>query len=358
MIRTMKYNRLLKHLLFWTLFLLYRLTSSVSGQNLKGDYWWGDGAILHILFIELLFKALFAYGVVYLIVPRYLDTKKYVQFAVFTGLWFYFVCALYTALHFYYMEQIYTIYLWGDKESMTTMFKRLTNFGFLFSLFSNFAFPAFLLGAIKFYKKKVVLSQVEEEKNKMELMVLKNQLNPHFLFNTLNNLYAYVMDNSPKAPDMILLLSSMLDYILYKSQNKSVPLKEELDAIESFIELEKIRYGDRLTVEYQTEGDSSVMVSPLLLLSLVENAFKHGASGDLDQPKITIEIKGTNKNIHCKVWNTKSMYKGELNDGHKEGIGLSNIKRQLDLIYPDEHVLIIDDQEKTFTVTANLNSLV
>ena len=341
-------------MLFWTVFFVYRITSSVSGKSLKGDYWWGDSAILHVLFIELLFKALFAYGVVYLIVPRYLDTKKYLRFAFFTGLWLYFVCALYTALHFYHLEHVYTIHLWFDKESMTTMFKRLTNFGFLFSLLSNFAFPAFLLGAIKFYKKKMVLSKIEEEKNKMELMVLKNQLNPHFLFNTLNNLYSFVMNNSPKAPDMILLLSSMLDYVLYKSHNKSVPLKDELDAIESFIELEKIRYGDRLEVQYKTEGDGSALVSPLLLLSLVENAFKHGASGDADEPKIKIEIISTNKNIRCEVWNTKSSYKGELTDAHKEGIGLSNIKRQLDLIYPDQHSLVIDDQEKTFTISVKL----
>ena len=203
-------------------------------------------------------------------------------------------------------------------------------------------------------KERERIQQLEKEKLSTELKFLKAQLNPHFLFNTLNNLYSYVVNNSPKAPDMILRLSGTLDYVLYKSQNKSVPLKEELDAIENFIELEKIRYGDRLHVDYTWDGNGAAPVSPLLLLSLVENAFKHGASGDIDSPKINIHIQEKGEHIHCDVWNTKSQHNGELNDGYKEGIGLSNIKRQLNLVYHDKHQLTINDQEKSFNVSLEL----
>lgn len=229
----------------------------------------------------------------------------------------------------------------------------------------------FLIMAIRFYSPAMVLlvleshfegkkerervRRLEKEKMANELKFLKAQINPHFLFNTLNNLYSYVLTESPKAPDMILRLSGILDYVLYKSQKKTVPLSEEVQTIDHFIGLEKIRYGDRLAVDYQVKGDQSVPISPLLLLSLVENAFKHGASGDIDNPKINILIFENNKTIQFEGWNTKSQYKGELNDAYKKGIGLSNIKRQLDLVYPNQHELMIEDLEKTFKVQLTIN---
>jgi len=202
------------------------------------------------------------------------------------------------------------------------------------------------------------IQQLEKEKLSTELKFLKAQLNPHFLFNTLNNLYSYVVTGSPKAPDMVLRLSGILDYVLYKSQQASVTLKEELEAIENFLALEKIRYGERLEVTYVNGGDTSARVSPLLLLSIVENAFKHGASGDIESPKIKIDIQEKDKRISCSVWNTKSKHQGELNDEYKEGIGLSNIKRQLNLVYPDSHQLQIDDEVNSFQLFLNLNPLV
>ncbi len=202
------------------------------------------------------------------------------------------------------------------------------------------------------------IHQLEKEKLTTELKFLKAQLNPHFLFNTLNNLYSFVVTGSPKAPEMILGLSGILDYVLYKSQQSSVPLSEEITAIENFINLEKIRYGDRLEINYHTAGNKSVPVSPLLLLSLVENAFKHGASGDIDNPKITVDIQEKDASIICKVWNTKSSHQGELNDAYKEGIGLSNIKRQLNLVYPNNHELKIKDEATTFTISLIINPII
>jgi len=318
---------------------------------LIGDYWWGDWKIVYLLFIEVIFKALFAYGFIYYIVPKFIDTKQYFRFGVSALIWWYIVIILYVALHFYHLEHIFTIHLWWDKEAMTSMLDRMTNLGFLLSMVSTFIFPSLILGTIKFYKNQMMLSKIEEEKNKMELKVLKNQLNPHFLFNTLNNLYSSVVTNSPKAPDMILRLSGILDYALYKSQKKEVPLQEEVDVIENFIELEKVRYGERLEVSFESSGNLSIPISPLLLLSFVENAFKHGASGDIDNPQIKIDIKEENKNILFKVWNTKSQHQGGLTDAHKEGIGLSNTRRQLNLIYPERHELEIKDEAKSFGIS-------
>lgn len=349
------FSRIGYYVLFWLMFLIYRLTSSMTSKSLVGKYWWGDWSILHVLSVETIFKALFAYGVLLFIVPRFLDTKKFIQFGLASFSWLYMVVGLYIAVYFYYMEHVYTVYIWWDKENMTTMFSRLTNIGLLLSLFSNFLIPTILLGAIQFYKKQMELSKIEEEKNKMELRALKNQLNPHFLFNTLNNLYSYVVTGSPKAPDLIMKLSGILDYVLYKSQNAIVPLREEVNTIEDFIGIEKIRYGNRLDVEYKTAGNMSVSVSPLILLSMVENAFKHGASSGTDNAQIKVNIHEQNGIIQCNVWNTKSQHQGEVNDAYKEGIGLSNIKRQLDLLYPDNNELIIQDNKTDFMISLRLN---
>ncbi len=214
--------------------------------------------------------------------------------------------------------------------------------------------PAMILLAWETYNDRLKelerMERLEKEKLANELKFLKAQINPHFLFNTLNNLYSNVITKSPKAPDMVMQLSGILDYVLYKSQSKTVPLSEEVKTIEHFLGLEKIRYGQRLEVQYQVGQNLKLPVSPLILLSLIENAFKHGASGDIDHPKITIDIKEKQEEIHCEVWNTKSKYNGELNDAYKKGIGMKNIRRQLDLIYPNNHNLLIEDGKNSYCV--------
>ena len=197
---------------------------------------------------------------------------------------------------------------------------------------------------------------LEKEKLGTELKFLKAQINPHFLFNTLNNLYSFVVRESPKATDMLDRLTGILEYVFEGSKNDQVPLKAEVSTIEDYLELEKIRYGDRLTVNYDVSGDMDLHLSPLILLSVIENAFKHGASGDIDQPIIDITIGTKEETILCDVWNTKSAHQGEINDEYKSGIGLSNIKRQLDLIYPKKYALEIDDQSKRFTFSLAINT--
>jgi len=347
-------TRIAQHLLFWMTFLFYRLMASSIEKALIGDYWWGDWKIIHILFVHTICQAIFSYGLVYVLIPRFLDKEKYIQFGISFILWAYVGVGLFVAAHFYYLEKLYTLKMWYDEEAMLTMASRMTTFGFLLITYSHFIVPTLILGAIKFYRKKIKLAEIEDERNKMELKALKTQLNPHFLFNTLNNLYSYVVTQSEEAPEIIMRLSAMLDYVLYKSQNKIVVLEEEITTIQNFLNLEQMRYGERLEVDFSVIGNVSVPIAPLLLLSVVENAFKHGASGDIENPKISIFIENKNGLINCEVHNTKSKQIGELNDDYKEGIGLSNIKRQLNLIYPDTHTINIEDNENDFKLSLSI----
>lgn len=201
------------------------------------------------------------------------------------------------------------------------------------------------------------IQSLEKEKIATELKFLKAQINPHFLFNTLNNLYSHVLTQSPQAPEMIMQLSGILDYVLYKSQQKLVRLEEEINTIEHFLALEKIRYGERLAVHFKSNGDTHLPISPLILLSIVENAFKHGASGDIESPQIDIAISTIKDTIICRVWNTKRSIQGEKNDAYKKGIGLSNIKRQLNLVYPHQHQLVIEDKNTSFSIALTINTI-
>jgi len=237
---------------------------------------------------------------------------------------------------------------------------RYTIFGDYLLMAIRFYSPAMALLALESYfegrKEQVRIQRLEKEKLANELKFLKAQINPQFLSNTLNNLYVYVLNESPKAPEMILQLSGILDYLLYRSQQPTVLLSEEVQTIEHFLSLEKIRYGERLDVQFKTEGDLSIPISPLILLSLVENAFKHGASGDMDHPKMRIHIFEKNKNIHCEVWNTKSSYQDKRKDREKKRIGLSNIQRQLVLVYPQQHELNIEDKDGAFRVKLKIQN--
>ncbi len=192
-----------------------------------------------------------------------------------------------------------------------------------------------------------------KEKSESELKVLKAQLNPHFLFNTLNNIYSLSIENSPKTPESIAKLSEMLDHVLYRSEGSIVPLSGEIDLIKNYIELEQLRYDERLKLELLIKVDQEFRIPPLILLSLVENAFKHGAAKDSGSPEINIEISNTNSQLTFEISNTVT---GELPDDIVESIGLSNIRKQLDLIYGEAYNFNISTEANKFIVLLNINN--
>lgn len=203
-------------------------------------------------------------------------------------------------------------------------------------------------------KEQNRIQELENEKLATELKYLKAQLNPHFLFNTLNNLYSQVILQSKAAPDMILQLSGILDYVLYRSQHPTVFLREEIETIHHFLALEQIRYGDRLDVSFEVNGNFEVLISPLLFLSLVENAFKHGVGKETEKSKVKINITEEDQTVCCRVWNTKGDFQEIKRADDREGIGLSNIKRQLKITYPAHHTIQIEEDASSFCVIVTI----
>lgn len=199
------------------------------------------------------------------------------------------------------------------------------------------------------------LRQIEKEKLSAQISSLKSQINPHFLFNTLNNIYATAIDQSPQTADMIDKLSEMMRYTMKETQNDFVPLDEEINYIHNFIELQKLRLESQVHFEFTVEGDfSGFQIAPMLLIPFVENAFKHGVNSEQNSD-IRINIKVNESELHLLIANNKVKTQSGITEHN--GLGIENTKHRLKLIYPSKHLLTIKETEEDFTVSLHINLL-
>jgi two-component system, LytTR family, sensor kinase len=204
-------------------------------------------------------------------------------------------------------------------------------------------------------KSKENEKNLVKEKLETELKFLRNQTNPHFLFNTLNNIYALSLKKSDDTPEVVLKLSKLLNFMLYESRKASISIGDELKILDDYIELERIRYNGRLEISFIREIDNeSEQMAPLLLLSFVENAFKHGASESRFESYIHIDMKLQAGILNFSIENNKENCEKQQSTGN---IGLANVRRQLELMYTD-YDLKVDDETNRFNVglMINLNS--
>ncbi|UKJ06166.1 sensor histidine kinase [Solitalea lacus] len=199
-------------------------------------------------------------------------------------------------------------------------------------------------------KKQKENTLLLREKLNAELQLLKAQVHPHFLFNTLNNIYSFILTSNPIAPDLILKLSNLMHYIITECNHPKVQLTKEIEMIESYIELEKIRYGKRLDLDISIIGNlEHKSIAPLLLLPFIENSFKHGASTQLENSWIKVELLISERNLTMKLINSKPLD----SDQHvtkNGGIGLVNVQKRLQLLYPNQHTLRINSDREVFSI--------
>lgn len=202
-------------------------------------------------------------------------------------------------------------------------------------------------------KLKIAAQQLRIEKQEAELNYLKSQTNPHFLFNTLNNIYSLARDKSDLAPESILQLSKILRFMLYETSGAFIAIEQELKIMSDYIALEKLRYDNSLRINFNYDiEDMKQALPPLLLIPLVENAFKHGVSETRNQPFVEIHLSVNNRQLAFFVKNSTETL---LEEGSvKENIGLSNLRRQLELLYTDYN-LSVQQGESAFTATLKIN---
>jgi len=199
------------------------------------------------------------------------------------------------------------------------------------------------------------LLEKEKQKTEVELKALKAQINPHFFFNTLNSIYSMALDKDERLPGTILQLSDLMRYFLYESKDNFVPLEKELAVADNYIALQKIRSGEQLSIEIIKQGYvNGQKIAPLLLITFLENAFKHGAKGSSGNTFIKLDIKVEKNKLNFTIENNKGLI-DKVNTEDHNGLGLENVKRQLELLYPGKHLLNIKDAADRFVVALQLS---
>jgi len=299
-----------------------------------------------LIFLPLL---AFAYSIIYFLLPRYFFNKKNRVIATFMFAGIFIVILL--GQYFGGWLVAFNSFHAGPGRTMPgpdSIIRTDINI-----ILFNYPIVAGFAVIIKMMKrgwlKQQETLQIAREKANAELQLLKAQIHPHFLFNTLNNIYFFTLTASQKAPEILTKLTDILRYILNECNQPLVPLVKELKMIEDYMALEKIRYGDRLKMDLEINGDySHKMIPPLLLIPLVENSFKHGTSKMLDQPWVNLNITIKEQSLYFLLSNSRP--DEIILPQHNVHIGLNNVKKRLQLLYPAAHELNISESEKSFEV--------
>ena len=196
---------------------------------------------------------------------------------------------------------------------------------------------------------------MKRDKAVAQLELLKSQVHPHFIFNTLNNLYALSLHQDPRTPDLIHRLSSLLSYMLYESKDAVIPMAKEVEYVLNYVELQKIRYSDRLDVSINIFGSlDRFYVTPLILLPLVENCFKHGVSNEADRCWIRMDLSRSDDWLIVKLENSRGTNGHALAD--TGGIGLANVRRRLEILYPEQHELKTLSEDQSFLAVLKIKN--
>ncbi|MEM7277164.1 MAG: histidine kinase [Pseudomonadota bacterium] len=295
------------------------------------------------------------------LVPSLLDKGRVWAFAVLFLLLLVVAAELNVLLSYFYLEPAYPD-SYGASYAAISSLGLMERMGFssmikyiVFSKLPFYFFPAAMLIAVNYYQKQQSLLQLREQKRAAELGALKNQLNPHFIFNTLNNIYALAIKGSHRTAEAVAKLSEILDYVLRRSSIERVSLQDEVEMIEAYIALELLRFGDRVTVTFENNASGTHQVPPLLFLTLLENAFKHGASQELKKSLIDVRLDEVDKRIEFVVSNTKPTAAAAAS--HSEKIGLSNLRRQLALLFPDSSRLTINETTDRYSARLSLDAV-
>lgn len=284
-----------------------------------------------------------AFLINYILLPRYLYLNKYMHFFGYLLL----VLAIVVIIEEGFLERVYFPDTKG--KSFFGGIHNLLDVLPTILILTGFKFAWDALG------KQREVEALQGVIRESELQFLKSQINPHFLFNNLNNLYAYAIKNDPKTPDIILQLSDVLRYMLYECKARQVPLSREIEQLTNFISLGMLQIKNRGEVNLIAPPvEGNYQIAPLILIVFIENAFKHSSSSQSDQIRIDISVEVSQAGmLHFKCSNT---YQEQSNlDDLSKGIGLENVQARLNLLYPKEHQLSIVKTDEEYTVSLQLD---
>lgn len=335
-------NRLLVlHAAFWAVYISFFIYARSSFSQTPEIDW---PRIFSIAAIHILPAMAFAYLTYFFLMPRILS-KRNVGISIVL-----FIIGLIIFSYTRILLERYFIDGFHQKEEYLYRTRFIVQT--FFSYVSISLFVSLLRFAVDWMDLQATRKEIEKEKLTAELNFLKAQVNPHFLFNTLNNLYYLAYSKSENTTEVIEKLSAMMRYMIYDSNYAQVQLNKEIDYMQNYISLEKLRLNDKVKINFNIEGDTdSTRIVPLVLITFLENAFKHGVSSTTSESWINASLTCSPGKLIFEVANKKVAKTTE----EKSGIGLQNVKRRLELSYPGQHVLEINDSPTEYRVRLDIN---
>ncbi|MGL6269202.1 MAG: sensor histidine kinase, partial [Chitinophagaceae bacterium] len=320
-------NWWLRHLLFWVFVILY----IAWGFGFE-RYTFMEALVSSIAFLPGHF--LIVYPLLYLMIPNFLVKRKFILF--FGGF-------LVTLISAKYLSEFIAVET-GSNHLFKGFQRRIGHFITPFVNVSSIAASIKLIKYFYFQEKKALIAK--QGQTQAELELLKLQVHPHFLFNTLNNLFAHTLRKSPDSPKIVVGLSDLLRFMIYESRVQFLLLDQEIQLLKNYIGLENLRFGDDMDVSFTFSGDlENKLIRPLLLLPLVENSFKQGVSQQLDQKWISLDIHVEGDKMKFRLSNSNNIEDDEINESTKiEDAGIVNVKKRLELLYPGQNKLILKQE--------------
>lgn len=331
---TLKYEifRALFHALFWLLSIIafafiFRLSEFMSKPDIIYS------VFSHISIILCVYLNFWG-------INKWLQTKSYAQYVVFMAIVIAFAAILNQFVFNILTDIILPDYYFVSQFNNTELIIILIIYIIITSTLK--------LSKSWFELQKMNQRMIEEQKEKVdsELQSLKAQINPHFLFNSLNVIYSLTLKKDESTPEVILKLSDILRYVIYDSKQEQVSLSSEVNLLKKYIDLQKYRTEEATPISFESQIERDGKIAPLIFLTLVENSFKHGIKSDTENVFIRISLQSDEQKIVFKIENNKTPDAAY----NEEGVGLENIKKRLQLQYPNRHQLVVSDKEKSFKV--------
>ena len=326
-------KRVVYHSLFWAVILVLLVLYEGFGQ---GFLFTASNELINIFFYGLI-----VYFNLFYLIPNYLTQKR---FLTYCGL------LIISAVIITPLKVIIFYFKFSNHPELQAELLINHNWQFLITFF--IAGSSTILKIITDWVRHLRERQeLQTQTMQSELRFLKSQINPHFLFNTLNNLYALTLKKSDKAPEIVIKLSEMMRYMLYECNEKRVLLSKEVNYIKNYLDLERLRQGKNVEIKFDIEGHvSDQKIAPLMFITFLENSFKHGLNNQISKGFVNIRIEIEENIIHFFIENSKPDSLPVQEHRRSGGIGLVNIHRRLNLLYPNQYDLQIDDNPNTYAV--------
>jgi len=345
---------------FWSIFSKSNLETLLKRQSSYHIFFWVSLYIILIVldqgnslsvimlreFINVAFFALMVYINIYFLFPVYIEKKNLLQHILALGITSLLITPIKTLSLFLHASAF------GDFQDYFISHQKEI---FLSTFFIGIASTIYSI-MNDWLESQREKQELQSQTLQSELKFLKSQINPHFLFNTLNSLYALTLKKSDLAPEIVLKLSEMMRYMLYECNEREVSLSKEINYLKNYLELEKIRQGKKMNINFQMTGEvSNQKIAPLMFIPFIENSFKHGISNQISNGYVNILLEVEGNEIQMTIENSKAASIPSPTGKRSGGIGLKNVRRRLNLLYPERYKLAIEEDPNTYTVKLEID---